>query len=358
MQEPSITWVEKIMEKNNFHAKKPSVLEENRFSSCTTTKMSDWFQSIEDQLKEENIDIKTHNINLIFNMDETMISSDKYLQVFTKNKCAVTKTINISDEHVTILVTINAAGNYFEPTIIFPRKTLPSILEKMVNQGKIIVGGQENGWINQSTFDAWCKWFVSKVNLLKKELKLDENAILFLDGHNSRENPDAIKYLKENNVTVVILPNHSTHVMQPLDVSIFSPFKKFLTKNKKRYMEELKLESNDKYSECDIKRFKLALLLLDSLQQACIQLNILNGFQKGGISPWNKDEVLNNKRIIQDSPTIINLTPLEKKKININGKVLTNDKNLNELIFDKERKEKVTEIKNLNKKKKRIFKIM
>jgi len=128
-------------------------------------------ESIENQLKEENIDIKNHNTNLIFNMDESMISSDKHLQVFTKSKVGVVKTLNITEEHVTILVTINAAGSYYEPTVIFPRKTLPKILEKMVEDGKIVVGGQENGWINQSTFFAWCKWFVSKVNFIKKKNK-------------------------------------------------------------------------------------------------------------------------------------------------------------------------------------------
>jgi len=194
----------------------------------------------------------------------------------------------------------------------------------MVKDGDLIVAGQDCGWINKSTFDSWCKWFVSKTNSIRNKLKLEENAILILDGHNSRENPDAIKYLKENKVTLVILPSNSTHVLQPLDVSIFSPFKNYLTKNKNRYLKDIKIENNNDYTETDINRYKLMLLVLDSFQQSCTKLNIINSFQKCGIFPWNKDVPLNNKRIINDSSIIINLPSKSKqKKVNINGKVLT-----------------------------------
>jgi len=209
----------------------------------------------------------------------------------------------------------------------------------MVKEGKIIVGGQESGWIDQPTFGAWCKWFVMKIEKLRKDLKLEGNALLIMDGHNSRQNVEAIKFLKESKVTVIILPDHSTHVLQPLDISIFSPFKKFLTKNKKRYLESVKLENNNGYSESDIKRFKMVLLVLDSLQQSCIKLNIINGFQKSGIFPWNKEEPLNNKRIINDSNIVINLpTKSKQKRVNINGLVLTGNNNLNELIKAKQKK--------------------
>jgi len=231
IKEPSTFWLENLLKKKDFKAKTPSILENDRFSKCTTSNVSKWFKEIEDQLKEENIDINTYNPNLIFNMDETMITADKTLQVYTKKVKAVTKSLSISKEHVTLLATINAAGNYFEPTAIFPLKTLPKVLESMVKDGDLIVAGQDCGCINKSTFDSWCKWFVSKTNSIRNKLKLEENAILILDGHNSRENPDAIKYLKENKVTLVILPSNSTHVLQPLDVSIFSPFKNYLTKS-------------------------------------------------------------------------------------------------------------------------------
>jgi hypothetical protein len=50
--------------------------------------------------------------------------------------------------------------------------------------------------------------------------------LLILDGHTSHVSIDVIKTARENNVVLVRLPSHSTHLMQVLDVSFFVPTKK------------------------------------------------------------------------------------------------------------------------------------
>jgi len=43
-----------------------------------------------------------------------------------------------------------------------------------------------------------------------------------------------MEQLKNNNIDFLTFPDHCTHILQPLDVEIFVPFKKYLKKEKSR----------------------------------------------------------------------------------------------------------------------------
>ena len=50
--------------------------------------------------------------------------------------------------------------------------------------------------------------------------------LLILDGHTSHVSLPFIEYCEEHNIIPLCLPPHSTHILQPLDVGIFSPLAK------------------------------------------------------------------------------------------------------------------------------------
>ena len=50
--------------------------------------------------------------------------------------------------------------------------------------------------------------------------------ILVLDGHGSHITIDVIEFAKLS-VYLLCLPSHTSHILQPLDVSVFKPFKSF-----------------------------------------------------------------------------------------------------------------------------------
>ncbi|KAJ6247272.1 hypothetical protein M0813_18799 [Anaeramoeba flamelloides] len=60
----------------------------------------------------------------------------------------------------------------------------------------------------------------------------NERALLILDGHSSRINFPALVLMRINCVDVVIIPSHSSHILQPLDVGVFHIFKSNLRKAK------------------------------------------------------------------------------------------------------------------------------
>jgi hypothetical protein len=47
--------------------------------------------------------------------------------------------------------------------------------------------------------------------------------LLIMDGHSSHVNLEFINYCDQNRILVLILPPHSTHRLQPLDVGLFQP---------------------------------------------------------------------------------------------------------------------------------------
>src|SRR5436190_15893381 len=53
--------------------------------------------------------------------------------------------------------------------------------------------------------------------------------VLISDGHDSHVTGDFIQHCMENNIKLLILPPHSSHFTQPLDIGIFSPLKDYMT---------------------------------------------------------------------------------------------------------------------------------
>ena len=53
--------------------------------------------------------------------------------------------------------------------------------------------------------------------------------LLVMDNHDTHCTLEVLKLAKENNVTLLGLPPHTTHILQPLDVAIMRPLKKKFT---------------------------------------------------------------------------------------------------------------------------------
>ena len=54
-----------------------------------------------------------------------------------------------------------------------------------------------------------------------------------MDGHGSYKTPEFDAACKKLNIIPIYMPPHSSHLLQPLDVNLFSPFKRAYTKELK-----------------------------------------------------------------------------------------------------------------------------
>ena len=60
--------------------------------------------------------------------------------------------------------------------------------------------------------------------------------LLIYDGHASYLSIDAIEKARANDIHLLCLPSHTSHILQPLDVSVMSSFKLHFSKTCKLFM--------------------------------------------------------------------------------------------------------------------------
>jgi hypothetical protein len=54
--------------------------------------------------------------------------------------------------------------------------------------------------------------------------------MLIMDGHSSHVTARVLSFCIQNAIDLLIMPPHCSHVLQPLDVSVFAPLKRALSK--------------------------------------------------------------------------------------------------------------------------------
>jgi hypothetical protein len=72
-------------------------------------------------------------------------------------------------------------------------------------------------------FYVWALYFIEDMKIYRHTLVPQlrhKPIVLILDGHASHGKYDALKYLRTNNIIVLCLPPHCTHLCQPFDVVI------------------------------------------------------------------------------------------------------------------------------------------
>jgi hypothetical protein len=100
-----------------------------------------------------------------------------------------------------------------------------------------------------------------------------------LDGHNSHVTIEVVEKAKEVGLHLVTLPSHTSHALQPLDVSIFGPFKCAF----QIYHDIWAIKNKGKGA----KKVVLAKWVSKALGRALTSENIQSGFRATGIYPLN-----------------------------------------------------------------------
>ena len=94
---------------------------------------------------------------------------------------------------------------------------------------------------------------------------------------------EAIEFARSNEIHILCLPAHTTHMLQPLDVGVFKSFKAFYYKACRKQIAE--------HLHRVITTEQIARLVEIAWPQALTPLNIMSGFKKCGIYPLNPGEV-------------------------------------------------------------------
>jgi hypothetical protein len=99
--------------------------------------------------------------------------------------------------------------------------------------------------------------------------------LLALNGHGSHVSLKAIKHAQQFGLNMITLPSHTSHALQPLNVSYFKPFKTSNIKEKNNSMVR------NNYNKLD--KATLTTWVDKALDVALSKRNIKSGFQVIGI---------------------------------------------------------------------------
>ena len=92
--------------------------------------------------------------------------------------------------------------------------------------------------------------------------------LLIIDGHGSYITANVIAHCMEHAIDLLILPPHTSHMLQPLDVSVFAPLKRALA------------SETDAASRLDsgrILRVEWTSIYIRARQKALVLANIISG---------------------------------------------------------------------------------
>ena len=163
-----------------------------------------------------------------------------------------------------------------QPDMRFPLWSITMLLSLIQHgrRGKLKYGLSA---INTDLFEAWfIEHFIPNA-VSSRPL------FLLLDGHSTHYQPQVIKFGMEHQCIILCLPPHTTHETQPLDVGIFAPLKvqwgrichNFYQKNPGKI----------------INKFNFNTLFSEAWYGAVTPVNIIAGFRKAGVCPFNPDAV-------------------------------------------------------------------
>lgn len=126
-------------------------------------------------------------------------------------------------------------------------------------------------------------YFLSGSSFFVSNIPPARPVLLVQDGHVSHVSIDAIEFARANNIHLLCLPSHTTHILQPLDVGVFKSFKSNFSKSCSNYLA--------KHPGRVVTPEILSSLVADAWMPSLTTLNIMSGFRKCGLFPLNPSAV-------------------------------------------------------------------
>jgi len=216
----------------------------------------------------------------IINYDESNLTDDpgKIKVLCRRGSKRVERIVDSSKSSTSIMMAISGSGVLLPPYVVYKSVHLyPTWIEG--GPDGTVYNRTKSGWFDSATFDDW----FDKI-LLPYCKKLPGKKVLIGDNLAAHTSIHVLRCCEQNDIHFVLLPPNGTHILQPLDVSFFGPFKKVW----RTVLAEWKIKNRG----CIVKS-EFPTLLKKSIEKIeNIETNIKSGFRACGIVPLSPDAVL------------------------------------------------------------------
>lgn len=123
-------------------------------------------------------------------------------------------------------------GTALSPLIIFKGKTLSKCWLTNAPQHWMFSYNTE-GW---TSIEHCKKWITENFEPSTREKANRHPRLLIFDGHDSHTMVDIVLPCIQNQIHLALLPPHTSHLTQPLDIGVFSSLKSHMTHELNRFI--------------------------------------------------------------------------------------------------------------------------
>ena len=136
------------------------------------------------------------------------------------------------------------------------------------------VTSTESGWTNNPTGLRWLSEHFEPLTYTGRP------RLLLMDGHGSHVAWEFLQYAIDHDISLVCLPPHTTHLLQPLDIEIFF--------SKAHWISE-EMDSSRLLGAITISVSTILNCIAAARSRALTRRNILSAWKKTGIESYNPD---------------------------------------------------------------------
>jgi hypothetical protein len=275
---PSKNWPQAFYRRHDeLKASKTGALDWNRYDIYN--KVVHWFEVIGKVLDDPAILEQN-----VYNMDETgiMLSKLNSVKVIVgKDNKRGYRGARVKRTTVTAVECVSADGRFLNPMIIWPAST------HRANWVTEPTPGWHYAYSDTGYTDSFLslQWLKLVFDPQTKELANQKPRVLICDGFGTHESLEVLEFCFENNIILCRLPSHTSHVLQPLDISVFSPLKT-------AYRSQV--ERLERGCVGTIGKEHFIPMYSPARAQAFTSRNIRAGWSKAGLFPFNPDKALSD----------------------------------------------------------------
>jgi len=224
-----------------------------------------------------------HPPDHIYNMDESGFavgesqSSRALVNIREKSSW---KVISGRQEWITAIECVSASGKAIPPLIIFKAKHTNTAWIPTYTPADWRFSTSNSGWTSNS--HAY-EWLTTVFEPSTRPVDSTLRRLLIMDGHGSHITANVIAFCMKHAIDLLILPPHTSHKLQPLDVSIFAPLKRALA---------AETDAGSRLDSGRIQRVEWTEMYIRARKRAFTTSNIVSGWKATGLEPLSPITIL------------------------------------------------------------------
>jgi hypothetical protein len=282
-------WVKRFLKRHPILATVSSkAIDSSRWRDTTPEVINTWFDVFEDVLNTYRFE--DHNI---YNMDETGFA----IGTSQSNRVIVDSSLRTRykaepgrQEWVTVVECISVDGTALPPLVIFKAKNISGNWISKSTPWDWLFSNSSKGWTSNEHGMEWLRRVFQPAT---REKAMGKPRLLICDGHDSHISGNFIVHCMEYNIVLLVLPPHTSHYTQPLDVAVFGPLATALGQETDRLTSIT--------SASRISKAEWVELYTKARQKAVTSQNIHSSWRGAGLFPLQRSKVL--RHIVSMRPT-------------------------------------------------------